>query len=79
MIDVEYLELLKCPNCAPLGGGLLSLENEHWLHCGECQRNYPVVQDIPVMLPEEGDKWQGVAVADLPEISSHDRFVSAAS
>jgi uncharacterized protein len=79
MIDKEYLDILKCPHCAPAGGGELSLTNPNWLSCGDCQRSYPVVQDIPVMLPEEGDKWKGVVPEELPVIEQHDRFVSAAS
>ena len=27
---------------------------------------YPIREDIPVMLIDEGDKWISVAVADLP-------------
>ena len=79
MIVKEYLEILRCPHCAPGGGGQLTFIREDWLHCQDCQRHYPVVQDIPVMLPEEGDRWQGTAEAELPVIESHDRFVSAAS
>ena len=79
MIDSEYLEILRCPHCTGEGGGQLTEAKADWLVCGDCDRHYPVVQGIPVMLPEEGDKWQGTAVADLPVIESHDRFVSAAS
>jgi uncharacterized protein YbaR (Trm112 family) len=39
-----------------------------WLVCLEpdCGRKYPIRDDIPVMLIEEGDKWIDVAVGDLP-------------
>jgi hypothetical protein len=39
-----------------------------WLVCQEpdCGRKYPIRDDIPVMLIEEGDKWIHVAVEDLP-------------
>ena len=79
MIDNEYLEILRCPHCAPDNGGQLSVLKAEWLVCGDCQRNYPVVQGIPVMLPEEGDRWKEVAESELPVIEEHDRFVSAAS
>ena len=66
------------------GARSLEILNDHlahndWLACGDCNRQYPVVQGIPVMLPEEGDRWQGKTADELPEIDSHDRFVSAAS
>lgn len=73
MIDKDYIELLRCPHCAASGKGLLQASNDHWLTCGDCGAQYPVVDDIPVMLPEEGDKWRGVAAAELPIIESHQR------
>ncbi len=78
MIDTEYLELLRCPHCATNAGGALTMQRKNWLTCGDCARNYPVVQDIPVMLPEEGDRWLNTALDDLPVIEKHDRFVAAA-
>lgn len=79
MIDNETIEILRCPHCAPTDGGKLSVLKAQWLECGDCHRNYPIVQGIPVMLPEEGDRWKDVAEADLPVIEDHDRFVSIAS
>jgi uncharacterized protein YbaR (Trm112 family) len=73
MIDQEYLELLRCPHCAASGGGQLSEAADSWLSCGDCGAQYPVVDGIPVMLPEEGEKWRGKAASELPEISSHQR------
>jgi uncharacterized protein YbaR (Trm112 family) len=32
----------------------------------DCGRKYPILDDIPVMLIETGDKWVKVAEADLP-------------
>jgi hypothetical protein len=48
---------------------LLKLVKDTWLVCQEpdCGRKYPIVDDIPVMLIEEGDKWISVSVDDLPE------------
>jgi uncharacterized protein YbaR (Trm112 family) len=40
-----------------------------WLVCQEpdCGRKYPIKEDIPVMLIDEGDRWIDTAVEDLPE------------
>ena len=46
--------------------GLLDLVKDSWLVCRDCGRKYPIVDDIPVMLIDEGDKWTQVAAADLP-------------
>lgn len=64
----ELLQLYRCPHCAAQGQGQLSVAKEHWLVCGDCGAQYPIVDAIPVMLPEEGAKWRGVAVEALPEI-----------
>ena len=66
MISKELLEILRCPNCVREKDGLLTLHRDAWLVCGECGRKYPIVDEIPVMLIDEGDKWVGTAVADLP-------------
>ena len=65
----EYLEILRCPHCAAEGKGELSEVKKHWLGCGDCGRQYPINEGIPVMLPEEGDKWMQVPVEVLPDIS----------
>lgn len=46
--------------------GTLDYYKEAWLVCVECNRKYPIRQDIPVMLIDEGDKWVDTAVEDLP-------------
>ena len=66
MVSQELLEILRCPNCVQESEGLLELVQETWLVCQECSRKYPIRDDIPVMLIDEGDKWVDVAVADLP-------------
>ena len=38
---------------------------EHSVLCGS--RKYPIKEDIPVMLIDEGDKWINTAVEALPE------------
>ncbi len=76
-ISTDLLEILRCPYCvsgetrkAGDDPGQLDLVNEgKWLVCKEddCGRKYPIKEDIPVMLIEEGDKWINTAVEDLPE------------
>jgi uncharacterized protein YbaR (Trm112 family) len=68
MISEDLLEILRCPACVRDKEGLLELHRETWLICQEsdCERKYPILDDIPVMLIEEGDKWVKVKVADLP-------------
>jgi len=69
-------DILRCPYCVsgetrkqgPDPGRLKVVKNA-WLVCQEpdCGRKYPVREDIPVMLIEEGDKWIHVREEDLPE------------
>ncbi len=66
MINKELLEILRCPACVRVKDGLLKVHAETWLICQDCGRKYPIVDDIPVMLIEEGDKWVEVAEKDLP-------------
>ena len=66
MISQELLDILRCPNCVREKDGLLKLYTDAWLICQDCGRKYPIVDDIPVMLIDEGDKWTKVEVQDLP-------------
>jgi uncharacterized protein len=66
MVNSELLEILRCPVCVHDKEGLLDRVKEVWLVCKDCGRKYPIVEDIPVMLISEGDKWREVKQADLP-------------
>jgi len=66
MIQKDLLEILRCPVCVREKEGLLKVHADTWLICQDCNRKYPIVDDIPVMLIEEGDKWVKVAEKDLP-------------
>jgi hypothetical protein len=60
------LEILRCPACVRETEGLLNYYKETWLICQDCGRKYPIRDDIPVMLIDEGDKWVEVEVEALP-------------
>jgi uncharacterized protein len=70
MISPDLLEILRCPFCVRDRPGMLELYKDTWLVCQEsaevCGRKYPIRDDIPVMLIDEGDKWINVKVEDLP-------------
>jgi uncharacterized protein len=66
MVAADLLEILRCPHCVRDQPGLLKLERDSWLVCQDCGRKYPIRDDIPVMLIDEGSKWMATAIADLP-------------
>ena len=66
MVEKELLDILRCPACVREKDGLLDLIQDSWLVCKDCGRKYPIVEDIPVMLIDEGDKWVDTAVDKLP-------------
>ena len=66
MVSKDLLEILRCPACVREKDGLLEYYRETWLICQDCGRKYPIREDIPVMLIDEGDKWVGVKKEDLP-------------
>ena len=66
MVSKDLLEILRCPNCVREKDGLLEYYRETWLICQDCGRKYPIREDIPVMLIDEGEKWINVAKENLP-------------
>lgn len=66
MVNSDLIAILRCPSCVQQKGGLLKNYKESWLICTDCGRKYPIVEDIPVMLIAEGEKWQNVVEKDLP-------------
>lgn len=68
MVSSDLLEILRCPVCVREAGkdGMLLVVRETWLVCNDCGRKYPIVDDIPVMLIDEGDKWKATPADTLP-------------
>ena len=74
MVSPDLLEILRCPACVSgptrrqgADPGRLQLVKDTWLVCQEegCGRKYPIKDDIPVMLIEEGDKYRNTPVEEL--------------
>jgi uncharacterized protein YbaR (Trm112 family) len=62
------LGILRCPSCVSQGPDAGHLDRAgNWLICDDCERAYPIRDDIPVMLIEEGDRFRGVPRSELPE------------
>jgi uncharacterized protein YbaR (Trm112 family) len=68
MIANDLLEILRCPACVQTKEGRLKLVKDAWLVCQEadCGRKYPIRDEIPVMLIEEGDRWIRTGEDALP-------------
>ncbi len=49
----ELLSILVCPQCR---GDLAYDRAAETLTCAACGLRYPIVDDVPVMLPEEAEK-----------------------
>lgn len=71
-ISQELFEILRCPKAVQekekygTDPGRLRLAKNSWLVCDDSGLKYPIRDGIPVMLIEEGEKWQNTAEADLP-------------
>lgn len=66
MLSKDLLDILRCPACVRETEGLLKYFKDNWLICQDCDRKYPIVDEIPVMLIDEGDKWIKVVAEELP-------------
>lgn len=69
--NAALLEILRCPVAVQSreygdDPGRLELYENSWLVCADSGYKYPIIDGIPVMLIEEGEKWKDTAVANLP-------------
>jgi hypothetical protein len=72
MIAQDLLEILRCPHCVSHqtrqpgdDPGQLIYHQDTWLICKQCDRKYPICDDIPVMLIERGDVYRNTKIEDL--------------
>ena len=49
-VDTELLKILACPSCKT---SVTLVKNGKALKCGNCNRVYPIKDDIPIMLIDE--------------------------
>ncbi len=68
---VEWLDILRCPvavHYTDKGSdpGKLRLVRDTWLVCDDSGCKYPIVDGIPRMMVDIGEKYKSVAEADLP-------------
>ncbi len=66
MVSQELIEILRCPNCVQEKDGDLEYYKDSWFLCDECGRKYPIVDDIPVMLLDVGERFMDTPKEDLP-------------
>lgn len=71
-VSADLLEILRCPADVRNGpnAGMLDMVRAEsavpFLVCRDCGRKYPIKNDIPIMLIEEGDKYKAMAIEQLP-------------
>ena len=60
-VNERLLKLLACPECH----ASVQLVKEFWLVCDQCNRKYPIINEIPTMLIDEGAKYIDTPVEEL--------------
>jgi uncharacterized protein YbaR (Trm112 family) len=66
-----WMDILRCPACAASeqdeqpDPGQLDLWDDNWLICQDCERKYPIRNQVPVLLIKEGDKHRETSLDDL--------------
>lgn len=72
-ISEEMLSILRCPVAVHYPNiedpGRLRLVKNSWLVCDDSHYKYPIRDGIPVMLPEEGEKWKDTPEDQLPDLT----------
>ena len=69
-IDADLLDMLRCPVALKEHGdeaARLQVVHDGWWLVNEASGyKYPVRNEIPHMVVEEGERWQAVDIDDLP-------------
>ncbi len=71
-ISADLLEILRDPAAVQEpekygpDPGKLKLVHNSWLVSADTGYKYPIKDGIPVMLIEEGERWQNTPIEDLP-------------
>jgi uncharacterized protein YbaR (Trm112 family) len=70
-LDKDFLDTLRCPVGVQMKDkgddpGRLRLVQGVWLVCDDSGYKYPIVNDIPRMVKEIGEKYRTVTEAQLP-------------
>ncbi len=70
-ISADLLDILRCPVAVHYKDkgsdpGKLRLAHGTWLVCDDSGYKYPIVDGIPRMLVDIGEKYKDVKEADLP-------------
>jgi len=55
-ITKELLDILACPKCKK---EVNITEDEKWLICRHCRLRYPIKDNIPVMLIDKAEPFEG--------------------
>lgn len=72
MVSKELLAILRCPVAVHYTdrgddpGKLEMVRDGHWLYSPDSGCKYPIIEEIPVMLVEVGEKYKDTAIEDLP-------------
>jgi uncharacterized protein YbaR (Trm112 family) len=68
----DFLDILRCPVAVHYEdkgddpGRLRLVRGNYWLVCDESGYKYPIVDGIPRMLVEIGEKYKALTEAELP-------------
>lgn len=57
MLKKEFVDLLICPKCSEK---VKYIEEQNYLFCDSCGNKYEIVDDIPIMIIEEGENGSDI-------------------